>query len=147
MGRIASASIDGATLEPAPIRPEWIRAGTPLARCAELSRSADGTALTAVWECTAGEFDWHFAGDETVHILDGEVIVDEGEGPRALRPGDVAFFPAGSTSRWRVPAYVKKLAFCRDPVPRPVLRAVGLVRRLKGLIGARKATGALLSAG
>lgn len=132
MTAISAATIDAVRLEPAPIRAEWIRAGAPDARCSVLSRAADGTALTAVWDCTAGEFDWHFAGDEWVHILEGEVVVDDGSGPRSLRPGDVALFPAGSVSRWRVPTYVKKLAFCRDPLPRPVLKFVQAVRRLKG---------------
>lgn len=146
MSRIVCASIDSKRLEPAPIRPEWIRDGAPVARCAELSRSADGAALTAVWDCTAGEFDWYFAGDETVHILAGEVIIDDGAGPRPLRPGDVAFFPAGSTSRWRIPCYVKKLAFCRDPAPRLALLAIKIARRLKRLVGRGEAAPALAPA-
>ena len=124
-------------LEPAPIRPEWVIEGAPQARCRELSRSADGTAITAVWDCTAGAFNWHFAGDETVHILEGEVTVDDGWGPKTLSAGDVAFFPAGTWARWEVTSYVKKLAFCRDPLPRPLLAFIGAVRKLKGLVGRR----------
>lgn len=131
MGSIDNARLDTARLEPTPIPPSWIVGGSPQARCAELSRSRDGAAATFVWECTAGEFDWTFAGDETVHILDGEVIVDDGAGPRTLRAGDVALFHAGSTCRWQVPAYVRKLAFLRDPVPRPALLAIRLWRKLK----------------
>lgn len=141
MKTIVSGAIAGARLEPAPIRPEWIRGGAPQARCAELSRSCDGTAMTAVWDCTAGEFDWHFWGDETVHILEGEVIVDDGSGPRTLRPGDVALFPEGSTSRWVVPAYVKKLAFCRDPIPGAALTAIRGVRKLKAMLKRQPAGG------
>lgn len=115
-------------LEPAPIRADWVLEGRPIARSAELSRSADGMAMTAVWDCTAGAFDWHFGGDETVLILEGEVVVD---GVRTLRAGDVAFFPAGSRARWKVPVYVKKLAFCRDPVPRPLRLLVQVFRRLR----------------
>lgn len=126
-------------LEAAPIRPEWVIEGAPQARCRELSRSADGTAITAVWDCTAGAFNWHFAGDETVHILEGAVTVDDGSGPKTLRAGDVAFFPAGTWARWEVSSYVKKLAFCRDPLPRPLLGLVAAVRRAKGLVGRRSA--------
>jgi uncharacterized cupin superfamily protein len=122
-------------LEAAPIRPEWVVEGAPLARCRELSRSADGTAITAVWDCTAGAFNWHFAGDETVHILEGEVTVDDGWGPKTLTAGDVAFFPAGTWARWEVATYVKKLAFCRDPLPRPLLAFIGAVRKAKAMFG------------
>lgn len=132
MGTISNATIEAARLEPAPIDPAWVRAGAPTARCAELTRSSDGTAATFVWDCTAGEFDWTFPGDETVHILQGEVVVDDGCGPRTLRPGDVALFAAGSTCRWRVPAYVKKLAFLREPIPRPARLVMRVSRRLKG---------------
>ncbi|HEV2530489.1 cupin domain-containing protein [Phenylobacterium sp.] len=134
MTDIAISAIDTARLEPAPIRPEWIVSGDPQARCAELSRSGDGLALSAVWDCTAGEFDWTFGGDETVHILQGEVVVQTAEGPRTLRPGDVALFAAGSTCRWRVPVYVKKLAFCREPTPRAAVLATQALRRLKRLV-------------
>lgn len=133
MGSIDNAAIATARLDDAPINPSWIIDGEPQARCAELSRSRDGTAATFVWDCTAGEFDWTFAGDETVHILEGEVVVDDGLGPRTLRPGDVALFHAGSTCRWRVPAYVKKLAFLRDPIPAPAMLAMRGWRKLKRL--------------
>jgi uncharacterized cupin superfamily protein len=133
MAGIAQAAIEAAQMEPAPITAAWIIAGEPQARCAELCRSRDGTAATFVWDCTAGEFDWTFAADETVHILQGEVVIDDGAGPRPLRPGDVALFHAGSTCRWRVPAYVKKLAFLRDPIPRPALAAIRGWRKLKRL--------------
>jgi uncharacterized cupin superfamily protein len=134
---IVNARAAEAVLEPAPIPPEWVLEGFPAARSAVLSQSADGTALTVVWDCTAGAFTWHFQGDETVHILDGEVVVDDGGQVHTLRAGDVAFFPAGSWARWDVPAYVKKLAFCRDPLPRPLLGFVRGVRRLKAAVAGR----------
>jgi uncharacterized cupin superfamily protein len=134
MGMVVSAQAAEARLEPAPIRPEWVLEGDPQARSALLSGAADGMAMTAVWDCTAGAFNWFFGGDETVHILEGEVVVDDGSGPRTLRAGDVAFFPAGAWARWEVAAYVKKLAFCRDPLPRPVLALVRAVRKLKSML-------------
>lgn len=144
MPDVAIATIGTVQLESAPIRPEWVVAGEPVARCAELSRSPDGLAMSAVWDCTAGEFDWTFGGDETVHILEGEVIVQTPTGPRTLRPGDVALFAAGSTCRWQVPVYVKKLAFCREPTPRTALLAARVVRKLKRLVGGRASSGGLL---
>jgi len=148
---IVSARLSETPLASAPIRPEWILAGTPQARVAELARSADGASLTAMWDCTAGTFDWYFGGDETVHILEGEVEVAGGGVSRVLRPGDVALFRAGTWARWHVPRYVRKLAFCHDALPRPVslwLRAsrkAGRIRRR--LAGAAEAPAGLAARG
>ncbi len=133
---IEAASLRNAALGPAPIPPGWIRSGTPVARAATLSTSSDGTAFTAVWDCTAGSFDWRFHGDETVHILEGEVVVTEaGARPRSLHAGDVALFHAGTTVHWEVPRYVRKLAFCRSRMPRSILAAHRLVSRVQELLG------------
>ncbi|MBN8945186.1 MAG: DUF861 domain-containing protein [Rhizobiales bacterium] len=132
---IVSTAIDGITLAPAPITPAWVVDGNPVARAAELSRSTDGTAVSLVWDCTAGTFNWHFGIDETVHILEGEVEVSaEGAAPRVLRAGDVALFRSGTTARWHVPRYVRKLAFCRHALPQPVGFALRAFNKLKGLM-------------
>ena len=79
------------------------------------------------WSCTPGRFEWHYAVDETVHIISGEVLVTDENGKiHRLGPGDMAFFPAGSHSVWQVTKTVRKLAVCRHSLPRPfgfVLRA------------------------
>jgi uncharacterized cupin superfamily protein len=131
---IVAAHIDAVILKPAPINSDWVLEGSPVARAGEIARSTDGTTVSLVWDCTAGTFDWHFGVDETVHIVEGEVEVSApGFGPRMLRAGDAALFRAGTTARWHVPAYVKKIAFIRHPLPRPLgfaLRAFGKVRAL-----------------
>ena len=38
---------------------------------------------------------WHRAEDELVYVLEGEVVLIEGETATALRAGDAAAFPAG----------------------------------------------------
>lgn len=134
MKAIDKRSIDGVRLERSPIEPSWILAGAPQARCAELSRSRDGSAVTLLWDCTAGEFEWTYLDDETVHILEGEAIIEDGTGARTIQPGDVVLFHAGSTCRWRVPAYVKKLAFLRVPVPRPAIRVINVARKLRSAL-------------
>ena len=62
-----------------------------------------------------------------MHIISGEVIVTDEQGRvHRLGPGDMAFFPAGSHSVWLVTKEVRKLAVCRQSMPRPlgfVLRA------------------------
>jgi uncharacterized cupin superfamily protein len=56
--------------------------------------------------------------EETVHVISGEVFITNDDGAeRRLGPGDMAFFPAGSRSLWRVPCAVRKLAVCRHSLP------------------------------
>ncbi|MFT4097588.1 MAG: cupin domain-containing protein [Rhodoblastus sp.] len=99
---------------------DWILDGEPQAKSAVLSRSADGMAVTVVWETTKGRFRWYFNIDETVSVIDGEVFVtDEKNVERRLGPGDVAYFPGGSWSTWRVPGHLRKIAFIRHGVSGP----------------------------
>ena len=142
------ATLSGLAMRDLPIRPAWIRAGTPHARLAEIARSADGPAVTVQWDCTAGTFDWIFGVDETVHILEGEVSVADAAGAvRTLRPGDVAFFPSGSVTLWHVETYVRKLAFCRHAMPVPLGFALRAFNKLKALAGLGPAAAPGLSAG
>ncbi len=123
-----------ATLDPAPIVSSWIVEGTPQGRARELARSADGTTVVIAWSCTAGRFNWHYSVEETVHVISGEVFVtDESGAERRLGPGDMAFFPAGSRSQWRVPVAVRKLAICRHALPKPLGFAVRAWRKLIAL--------------
>jgi uncharacterized protein len=119
-------------LRSSPINPAWILEGEPIARKAVVSRSQDTTACTIVWDCTAGKFNWHYDVDETLHILEGSVIVSSSATPpKRLEAGDVAFFPAGTTAHWHVETYVRKVCFCRRVLPRqalPIIRALGWVK-------------------
>ena len=121
-------------LRASPIEPSWIIEGNPVASNAVLSRSDDNTALTIVWECTEGTFDWTYDIDETIHFLEGSVVI-ESEGMPATRfgPGDVLFFRYGAKARWTIEKKIRKLAFCRTPAP-PLLglalKAVARVSRL-----------------
>jgi hypothetical protein len=103
-----------------PIPQQWIIEGAPQARSKRLAQSADGTSMIMAWSCTAGRFNWHYAVDETLHIISGEVFVSDENGTVCrLGPGDMVFFPAGSSSTWYVPEHVRKLAVCRQSMPRP----------------------------
>src|SRR5262249_56582480 len=107
-------------LSPAPIPESWILFGTPEARSRQLARSEDGASSVMAWSCTAGRFNWQYMVDETVHIISGEVFITNEKGEECrLGPGDMAFFPAGTHSVWRVPVAVRKLAVCRQAMPRP----------------------------
>jgi uncharacterized protein len=45
--------------------------------------------------------------------------------------GDTVFFPVGSSAEWTVDKYVRKLAFCRVPLPQSMLFVRGVVRGVK----------------
>src|ERR1700693_6383205 len=119
----------------APIDASWILAAEPVARLALLSSSADGTASTYYWDCTAGRFNWYYAFDETLHILEGFVTLKAPCGSsRRVGAGDTVFFPAGSQPEWTVDKYIRKLAFCRTPLPAYLISARDVGRRLKRLL-------------
>lgn len=125
-------------LEPAPIPSHWIVEGKPQAFSKRLAMSADGASSIMAWSCTPGRFHWHYTVDETLHIISGEVFVTDDSGEsRRLGPGDMVFFPAGSSSLWHVTREVRKLAFCRHSIPLPIgfaLRAWNKLRRILGSI-------------
>src|SRR3984885_15893216 len=101
-----------------PINAGWILDGKPVARLQLLSSSADGTASTYFWDCTAGRFNWFYSFDETFHILEGDVTLKYPSGvSRRGSTGDTVFFPAGSSAEGTGDHYVRKLAFCRTPLP------------------------------
>jgi uncharacterized protein len=119
VSQITFASPADVELSADPIPEHWVIAGTPQARSRRLAASADGTSSTMAWSCTAGRFHWHYAVDETLHIISGEVFVTDEKGQmHRLGPGDMVFFPAGTSSVWNVPSAVHKIAFCRHSMPR-----------------------------
>ncbi len=100
--------------QPSPLDPSWVLEGNPTARGLTLAKAQDGQFSCGLWDCTAGKFKFIYFCDEMVHILEGEVIVDDGTGPRTLRAGDVAYFPEGLTTLWTVPTYVRKYCIHRS---------------------------------
>ncbi|HEY8161070.1 MAG TPA: cupin domain-containing protein [Methylocystis sp.] len=124
---------DGKNVEmtPCPVNPAWVIDGMPVARNFVLSRSLDNSSTTLLWDCTKGVFNWYYDIDETVYVLEGSVVVTDDNGvEHHLGPGDHALFRAGSHAVWRVEKYVRKVAFCRNPVPAPVMFAVRVVKKL-----------------
>jgi uncharacterized cupin superfamily protein len=127
-------------LEHDPISPDWILSGSPEARNKLLARSEDRTSSIFVWECTPGIFSWHYMQDETAVIVSGEVFITPESGQeRRLGPGDMAFFPAGCSARWRVTSKVRKVAVLRSAMPMPLAlvqrtwnKLLKMIMRLKG---------------
>jgi uncharacterized protein len=138
-GRIEFA-IGAVSMKPAPITPEWILDGCPVARNALLSSSEDGSAFSLIWDCTAGKFEWRYDIDETVYVLEGEVrIVDDAGVPHHVRAGDSVFFPAGTRATWTIDSYIRKVAFCRKPAPRAYVQIKALAKSALRALGLRKA--------
>jgi uncharacterized protein len=138
---------------PQPIQPEWIIDGAPVARIQLLSESADGTASTWFWDCTAGRFNWFYKFDETLHILEGGFsLKDLVSGvARSVAAGDVVYFPQGAQAEWTVDKYVRKLAFCRTALPGYLVAARNVARRVRGAMrgqsGPTAAGGGMFSSG
>jgi uncharacterized protein len=108
-------------LKPAPIAPHWIIEGQPEARATKLAVTADGASMVMAWSCTAGRFTWNYEVDETLHVISGEAFVTDEKGEvRRIGPGDMIYFPAGSRSNWYIPHEIRKIAFCRHAMPRPL---------------------------
>lgn len=123
-------------LEPAPLPSDWVIEGTPQAHSKRLATSPDGTAAVIAWSCSPGRFNWHYAVDEILHVISGEVVVTDEKGEsRRLGPGDVVYFPAGSHSVWHVIKEVKKLAICRQSMPRPLGFVLRACNKLAAILG------------
>jgi uncharacterized cupin superfamily protein len=119
------------------LSPEQVLEGKPETRSRELARSNDKTFYCMVWDCTAGRFNWNYNKDESLVVLTGEAFISyDGGEERRIGPGDAVFFPAGTKARWRVPKYIRKVAFVRHTMPRPAgfgVRAWNvLLRKLNG---------------
>jgi hypothetical protein len=77
--------------------------------------------------------------DETVVVLSGEAFITNGAGEECrLAEGHVAFFPGGTSSKWRVTRPIIKVALLRKDLPPPLgfgVRVWHLLLRLSGLRG------------
>jgi uncharacterized cupin superfamily protein len=90
---------------------EAVLGGEPAARVAWLRTSSGGDGVLYAGMLTAqpATFVYRFAGDETFHVLDGELDVTLEGGERvSLRPGDIESFPRGARSTWTLHAPFRK---------------------------------------
>jgi len=127
-----AARPEDVVLEDAPINPDWIIAGQPIARAGLHSTSIDGKASTNIWECTAGGFWWTFFHEETVVILEGAVRVTSQNGAiRTLKAGDIAYFARDTKTLWEIDDYVRKIAFCRHPYSKQVMALRTMLGKMK----------------
>jgi len=126
-------------LDPEPLPQEWVLSGAPIARSKILVRSRDWTSSVVVWECTAGSFTWYYGQDETIFVISGEAfLLLENGSERRFGPGEVGFFPAGTTCTWRVAESIRKVAVLRESMWRPLgfcLKAWKKLLRMVGISG------------
>jgi len=123
-------------LDPAPINPDWIVRGAPAARNKKLLNTRDWMGAVLVWDCTVGDFHWHYDKDEIIYLLAGEAFVSTGTGPEhRLTAGDLVFFPAGFVCNWRVTQPLRKFAVLKEPIWAPVAMCIKVGKRLLRLIG------------
>ena len=119
-----------------PVLPRWVLSGVPITRTWNVLRSHDLTSDIVVWECTAGQFKCHYSQDETVMVVAGEVFITYENGEeRRLGPGDLGFFPAGTSCIWTVPVSVRKIAVLRETMWRPVGLGLKIWKRLLRIVG------------
>jgi len=132
-------------LEDAPINPDWIVSGAPVARSGLHSPSLDGKASTNIWDCSAGSFWWTFHNEETVVILEGSVRVTAQNGAmRLLKAGDIAYFAKDTKALWEIDDYVRKIAFVRHPYSKQVMALRSMLARMKhGAVPGKLAPGLL----
>ncbi len=98
------------------VDPRWILAGAPVFKGTELARSPDGSSVSGLWACEGPTtFEWHFGGDETVHLLEGRVDVEYMGRKFSIAPGGTATFHAGTKAIWHVPTRVKKAYTLHQP--------------------------------
>lgn len=133
---IVKPEVEKIELEASPINPDWILEGDPRARGILLSSSADGTASTFIWDCTAGRFNWYYGVDETIYVLEGGMTIKDAGGTHQLNAGDTIYFPAGASAEWIVKSYVRKIAFVRTQLPRSLASARRVYQRLKRVVRA-----------
>ena len=123
-------------LEPEPIPPDWIVSGSPVARCKKIVRSHDRTSHIVIWDCTPGSFKWHYCMDEALVIISGEAFMTNEKGEeRRFGPGDLGFFPAGTSCTWRITEHLRKVGVLKESMWRPLGLAVKAWHKLLRIVG------------
>ncbi len=130
---VQASSSRNIEMHPAPIPQEWIIEGKPTTEMYDVAKTFDGSTRIFIWRTSAAKFKWVYDSDEVVTILDGEVYVTDSDGhERHLKPGDVALFPDGASTVWRVPHHVLKSGTLKHSLPRSLDTAIRWMRTMKG---------------
>src|ERR1700676_4074568 len=130
---VAAASVE---LEPEPIPANWIVSGSPVARCKKMIRSHDRTSHIVIWDCTPGSFKWHYGMDEAIVVISGEAFMINAKGEeRRFGPGDLGYFPAGTSCTWRITETLRKVGVLKENLGRPLGLGVKAWHKLLRIVG------------
>jgi uncharacterized cupin superfamily protein len=124
-------------LRAAPIHRDWIVDGTPEAKGYPLFETADRGANVHEWECSRGRFQWHYACDEIVYVVEGDArIKDLTTGLSTdITAGCSVLFQRGSSAEWTVDRYIRKIAVNHVPLSPKLIFLRAAWHRLKRLFG------------
>ncbi len=79
-------------------------------RCTGCARraAAKASSTQGIFTGNPSTFPYTFSGDETFHVIEGDVTIEVEHAAVDLHPGDIVSFPKGATSVWRVHKPFKK---------------------------------------
>ena len=87
-------------------------------RRARSARASDKRVKSGFWQCSPCQFRWEYEWDEFIHLLEGRVTIsDEHGNSHTLVAGDVAHFPKGLKTTWRVEQLLRKFTVIRTDEP------------------------------
>ena len=73
------------------------------------SNSSGEPTYSGLWRCEPMSFDYIFPGDEYIHVLQGDLLIELANGDSVnLTQGDVAAFDKGVESKWTIRKSFKK---------------------------------------
>ena len=103
------------TLDPLPERE--VVEGSRDAMTFIAAEAEDEAARSGLWSCPVGTYRFYFPYEEHTYIIEGRVEVTDDLNGRVLHvlgPGDMAFFPIGSKTVWKITEPLKKFFVMRD---------------------------------
>ncbi|HEU4974138.1 MAG TPA: cupin domain-containing protein [Baekduia sp.] len=104
-----AVTVDDLELEPWPLEPEQVVAGSPEVSGVVLHTSADGRVERGVWQHTAGT-SRDVEADELFVVLRGRATIEVEDGPTLeVGPGDAGILRAGDRTVWTVHETVRKV--------------------------------------
>jgi uncharacterized cupin superfamily protein len=84
------------------------------------TNGAEGSVWAAVVTVDPCSFSYDFAGDETLHVLEGEAtVVVDGSLSVELSAGVIASFRRGTRSHWTIHSHFREFAVVTEPLPVP----------------------------
>ncbi len=61
-----------------------------------------------IWEKEVSRFPWTYSETEEFYILEGEVVIETGEGSVTLKAGDFVMLKEGLVCTWNIKAAIRK---------------------------------------